>query len=290
MGYMKIPNLYKDTRILEFRHCFAMEKLHGTSCHLVWAPSKKTIKYFSGGVKHDDFAGLFNHSELVNLFSNIIGEQGCTVFGEGYGGKCQKMAHTYGELKFAVFDIQINSKWLPVPAMTHLARRMGFDTVPWRYVSTDLEALDYERDRPSVQAIKWGMGEDKLREGIVLRPPFEVKTNRGRLIAKHKGKAFQEREKQPKPKKNQDISQEVLKEADAIAQEWATEMRLDHVLDKLTVDGQQPVIQDTGKVLNAMAEDVRIEAEGEIVWNHTVAKAVKNKARRMFHSRLKKID
>ena len=30
MGYMHIDNLYKDQRILQFKECYALEKIHGT--------------------------------------------------------------------------------------------------------------------------------------------------------------------------------------------------------------------------------------------------------------------
>lgn len=29
MGYMKVDNLYKNNQIMEFKHCYALEKVHG---------------------------------------------------------------------------------------------------------------------------------------------------------------------------------------------------------------------------------------------------------------------
>ena len=40
MGYRHIDNLYKDQRILLFRECFALEKIHGTSAHVSWTEAK----------------------------------------------------------------------------------------------------------------------------------------------------------------------------------------------------------------------------------------------------------
>lgn len=34
MGYMHIDNLYKDARVLSFKHVYALEKIHGTSAHI----------------------------------------------------------------------------------------------------------------------------------------------------------------------------------------------------------------------------------------------------------------
>ncbi len=34
MGYLHIENLYKNIDIMQFKECYAMEKIHGTSAHV----------------------------------------------------------------------------------------------------------------------------------------------------------------------------------------------------------------------------------------------------------------
>jgi len=63
----------------------------------------------------------------------------------------------------------------------------------------------------------------------------------------------------------------VLEEAREIAEEWVTPMRAQHVLDKFQHDR---VIENTGKFGNDMLVDVLREAEGEIVVNDIVKKAI----------------
>lgn len=36
MSYADIENLYKNRRIMLFKECYAMEKIHGTSAHVGW--------------------------------------------------------------------------------------------------------------------------------------------------------------------------------------------------------------------------------------------------------------
>ena len=75
----------------------------------------------------------------------------------------------------------------------------------------------------------------------------------------------------------------VLEESTAIADEWVTEMRLSHVLDKLG----NPDITKMGEIINAMVEDVEREASGEIVKSKGARKAIGKRTALMFKARLK---
>lgn len=278
MSYMHIGNLYKERDILAFRRCFAMEKIHGTSAHVGWKGGALT--FFAGGADHAAFVALFDQEALKARFAES-GVPEVTVYGEAYGGKMQGMRDTYGpDLRFVVFEVKIGDCFLDVPRAEKYALALGLDFVPYREIPTDLDALDAERDSPSVQAQKNGCGDDKPREGIVLRPPFEVvKNNGGRVIAKHKREVFRET-KGPRPANNEKLA--VLADAQAIADEWVTEMRLTHVLDAFP-DAQ---IEQTGAVIKAMVEDVAREAEGEVVLTREANAAIGKATALMFKRRL----
>ena len=81
----------------------------------------------------------------------------------------------------------------------------------------------------------------------------------------------------------------VLEEANAIAEEWVTPMRLAHVLDKV----ENPDMTKMREIIGRMCEDVKREAEGEIVWNKDVQKAIgKTTAlatKKFFQDQLKEI-
>ena len=290
MGYLHIDNLYKAQEILEFRNCYALEKIHGTSAHLRWADGG--LGFFSGGVSYDSFVALFDQealaTKLTERFDNLYP---VIIYGEAYGGKCQGMSKTYGTaLKFIVFDVKVGDWWLSVPEAADLTKSLGLEFVDYALVPTDLPSLDAERDKSSVQAVRNGILEPQLREGVVLRPPFEVMaTNGDRIIAKHKRAEFAER---GRPKVELDpTKREVLEAADSIAAEWVTPMRLDHVINTVVSarDSKAVDMSDTPLIIKAMTEDILREASGEIVDSKEARKAIGQLTVKLFKRRIQEI-
>jgi hypothetical protein len=281
MGYLHIDNLYKNQTILMFRECYAMEKIHGTSAHISWKDGQ--LHFNSGGESHDNFVKLFD-AEALAKGMNDLGHTEVVIFGEAYGGKQQQQAWRYGkQLRFVAFDVKIGDYWLDVPNADQVARRLGLDFVHWKKVPAEIEALNAERDAPSEQARKNGVEGDQPREGVVLRPLMEFRTNGvDRVISKHKRDV--ERETATARKVDDPAKLQVLQEAEAIALEWVTETRLDHVLDKLP----GATITDTGKVIAAMVEDVTREGAGEIIDSKEARKAIGARAAKLFKQRFVK--
>ena len=288
----RLPDLFAryDLDIQETRNFIANGMIvHNTSAHVAWRDGHVTLS--SGGENAARFAALFDIEKLTSLFTDKFGAETITVYGEAYGGKCQRMSATYGkELRFVAFEVRIDKSWLSVPKADECAASLGLDFVPYAEVSTDIEALDAERDRDSEQAIKNGIGAGHKREGIVLRPLLEVTLNNGnRVIAKHKRAEFQER---ASPNVPLDPSKrEMLESAQAIADEWVTAMRLTHVLDSLSAARGGDVrwdVSDTGAVIHAMVEDVCREAAGEIRDSKPAHRAIGSKTARMYKTWLDK--
>jgi hypothetical protein len=281
VGYLHIENLYKNQTILLFKEVYALEKIHGTSAHISWKDGQ--LHFFSGGEKHTNFVKLFDQEALAAGMADL-GHMEVVIFGEAYGGSQQGQSWRYGKaLKFVAFDVKIGEHWLDVPNAEQVSRRLGLDFVHWKKVSTDIEALNAERDAPSEQARRNGVEGDQPREGVVLRPLVEFRMNNSdRVISKHKRDA--ERETHTARKVDDPAKMQVLQEAEAIALEWVTETRLDHVLDKLP---QGIGVEATGQVIAAMIEDVTREASGEIVDSKEARKAVGARAAKMFRDRFK---
>lgn len=279
MAYMHIDNLYKSQEVLLFKELYALEKIHGTSASVMWRDG--TLRFNAGGVKQEAFVVLFDQEALSAAFI-AMGHATVTAYGEAYGGKCQGMSKTYGkDLRFVVFEVQIGNDWLAVPQAEEVAAKLGLPFVHYRKIPTDLAAIDAERDAPSEQARRNGIEEPRMREGVVLRPPIEVRKNNGeRIVAKHKREAFSER------KTPQDVDlkkRTLLEEAEAIALEWVTDMRLGHVLDKL---GNPTDMTSTPAVIEAMLEDVCREAKGEILESKAARRAISGKTVRLYKARL----
>jgi hypothetical protein len=294
---MHIINLYRleGQDILMFKECFALEKIHGTSAHIAFNPADGSIRYFTGS-SHANFVKLFNEEQLLTAFKalGLPKEKSITVYGENYGGKEQGMSATYGkESKFVVFDVKIGDSWLNVPEAEAIVNGLGLEFVHYRKVSTELSSLDAERDAPSVQAIRNGVSHavnlfgtpenPKIREGVVLRPIKEMTTNNGhRVMCKHKRDEFREtatvRTVETDPAKLK-----VLEDAKAIANEWVTATRLEHVLQKITDHGMDKI----PVIMAAMIEDITREGSGEIVDSKEARKAISGKTVELYKVYLK---
>ena len=291
MAYAHILNMYKAQEVLLFKRCYVLEKVHGTSAHIGFKPSDNpawdgcAVNIFSGGEKHDRFASLFDQDDFRARFKrDFAGITEMTLFGEAYGGRQQGMSETYGkELRFIGFDVKIDGRWLAVPQMARVFEGFGIEVVPWKELPTDLILLDAERDAPSEVAVRRGCGSNRPREGIVVRPPIEVVMNNDeRIIAKHKQESFSERATPQKVVTPEKLK--VLGEAGAIAEEWVTEMRMTHVLQKLPHDLD---VSMTKRVIDDMVDDVLREAHGEIVDSGEARAAIAKRAAKMFHLRLR---
>jgi hypothetical protein len=150
MGYMHIENLYRIQDILLFKECYALEKIDGSSAHILW--NQNGVAFFSGQAKHKSFSALFDKDALSKSFMDIFGpEEKVVIYGEGYGGKCQGMYPTYGrDLKFVAFEVQVGPLWLAVPQAEDVVRKFGLEFVHYTKIPTTMEAIDAERDADSV--------------------------------------------------------------------------------------------------------------------------------------------
>lgn len=292
MGYLHINNLYRDQRVLMFKRVFAMEKIHGTSAHITYHAADGTLTFFSGGEKYDNFVKLFDADALKAKLAEY-GFEDVTVYGEAYGGKMNGQSWRYGKaLKFVAFDVQIGEHFLAVPQAEDVAKKLGLEFVHYVECGTEIETLNRERDADSVQAARNGVKDEQgrpiTREGIVIRPTIELTANNGeRIIAKHK--RDDERETNSIRMVKDPGHEQKLVEAQAIADEYMTMTRLEHVLDKLKVDGEEVDIKRMPEVMSACIEDVIRESAGEIVESREARSAIGGKAAKLFRQRLQRV-
>lgn len=292
MGYLHIENLDrpKGQRMLLFREVYALEKVFGTSACVSWRHG--ALRLSSGGADRSEFLKFFDQDRLASGFRRL-GRDAVDAHGEAYGGKEQGQSGRYGnELRFISFDVMIEGSWLAVPAAHQLSESLGLEFVPYQKVTTDMDALRALRDAPSEVAKRRGIEKPVDREGLVLRPLIELRANDDeRLIAKFKGRMFSERKTfQDSPDGAQRT--QALSDAEAIAEEWVTEMRLTHVLQHLRAShlafpGWQ--VSDCARVATEIVADVLREAEGEVVASKEAERAIKRRAATLFQARLKAV-
>ena len=269
-----------------WKECYALEKVHGTSANLAW--SNGVLSFYSGGETHEKFVELFDQDKLIETFKSLELPEDTVIriHGEAYGGKQQGMSKTYGpKLHFIAFDVRIGDYWLSVPKGEEFCFKFGVEYVPYEKVPTTEEALNAERDRDSIVAVRRGMGSGHIREGVVLRPPVEITLNGGgRMMCKHKRDEFREHKS---PRQIDPDKQKVLEEAEAVADEWCVPMRLNHVLGKMTVNGVEPDMSKLGDIIKNMIDDIYVEAKGEIVESREVQKAIGTKTVALYKQHLR---
>lgn len=286
MGYMHINNLYKDKRILDFKECYALLKVHGTSANISFKDNN--LHFFAGGASHSEFVKLFDENDIRQKFIEV-GHDNIVLYGEAYGGKMQGMRETYGDsLRFIVFDVAINDHFVSVEVARRITERFGLEFVPYERIPATIEAIEIERLKPDRLAVLRGIsyyeGETlvnpRVSEGIVLRPITEYIDHRGnRVICKHKNDNFQE-VKSKRPLDEKELA--VLTKEQEIVDEWVTPMRLEHVLQKFT----DPSTEHIPQIIEAMYEDVVREAKDEIVVSKSLRKFIGAATAKLFKRKL----
>lgn len=301
MGYEHIEHLYKHPEFFkDFTQAYALEKIHGTS---TWISFKNTaqisfeqndtisindfsLTFHSGGEKSESFIALFDQEFLRKELFQIITKNKwfeIRIHGEAYGGKQQKMAETYGsKLKFIVFDVKINGEcFLNITESENIAKELILDFVHYEIGPCDPKWFDQQTKMHSIQAIKNGMGEDKLREGIIVRPIIEtVNFANKRIIYKHKNPEFWEIASD-RPLGEKLV---VMNDVYQIANEWITKQRIEHVINHIISEREKKEIElkDICLLVKRIIDDVKREAEGEIEWSIGAEKEMKKRAGFMF--------
>lgn len=289
MGYYKIKNLYRDDNIQLFKKVYALEKIHGTSANISYYDD--ALHFYQGGVTYELFTSLFDKEKLLEDFRKL-GVPELTIYGEAYGGSVHQMKATYGDkLKFVVFDSAYGKygigdghrSFYDVGFTKGLADGLGLEFVYHEIISTDLDSINAARARCSEQAKRNGCGDDKISEGVVLRPIKEMRLwNGDRIIAKHKNELFSERLSKRDTVLDPDLAK-IKYEAQAAADEFVTEMRLTHILSSAAYELK---LENIPKVLDDMQKDIEAECDGEYVKSSQLWKCVRTNTAKMFKKRL----
>jgi len=282
MAYLhKIANLYKQKDVLLFKEGYALEKIDGTSVKINYNIGKLT--FLSGCINFVLFKSLFKEQDIKEFLDKHFPNCHVEIYGEGYGGRIQKMSETYGkDIKAVFFEVVVNGKFLSVPNAEEVVKKMGLEYVFYNRIPFDMVSIDAERESESQQAIRNGCGTGKRREGIILRPLTEMRLNDdSRVIAKYKNEEWRETSS---PRVVGDVDKlKILEEANAIAFEWVTTNRLNHVLQNFS----NPDIRDTPNILKSINEDILLEAAGEIKFSEAAAKSINKRTVELFKGYLK---
>jgi hypothetical protein len=200
--YPKISTLWKrntkgviipgDYSLEEFgliNHWHVREKIDGTNIRVLWDGN--------GGV---EFRGRTDKAQIpkplleqleklftIELLTKCF-EPGSEVilYGEGYGGKIQKVGKKYREIpNFALFDVKVGHWWLTQSAVDDIANKAGIGRAPFIGILTIEQIIRFVKlSNPP----KSSLAEKELQiEGIIARPePLLLLRNGKPLLMKLK--------------------------------------------------------------------------------------------------------
>ncbi len=188
----------KEIELLQDIKWEATEKIDGTNVRIIIDIYKSSIVDISFRGKTDDSqlpVTLFKHltkvftEEVINNtfdLSKLPESHTIIIYGEGYGNKIQKVGSRYisNNVKFILFDINIDDIWLLRPALELFSARLQVPIVPLIGYFTINEAIVWVK-----QGIVSKISEDNtlISEGLVLKTPNGLLDRMGnRIITKIK--------------------------------------------------------------------------------------------------------
>lgn len=187
------------------------EKIHGTSFRAGYVPFFastwwKKIKQFFHLTPEYEFVYGSHHVQLqtktktkANIYMDAVVKynlktkliDGEVVYGEIVGDKIQK-GYNYGckpgERKLVVFDVQVDGKYLNHYETERFCSVYGFEHVPVEYTGPYL-GKDYVKNN-FVDGPSTFCSDQKIREGVVIKPLIEQHCYIGRKILKFKSDIF----------------------------------------------------------------------------------------------------
>ncbi len=183
-GQYSIP----EFKYLEDNEWVFTEKVDGTNIRVIF--DGKNITFGGKTDRAQIPANLVN--ALNNKFNPQIDkmremfEDGCVLYGEGYGAKIQKGGGNYRQDQdFVLFDVRVGDYWLERNNVINIALDLNLDDAPILGVGSLSDMIEITKAGFNS---RWG---DFQAEGIVARPSTELQTRGGqRIITKLKTKDF----------------------------------------------------------------------------------------------------
>lgn len=214
--FLQYPSLYslaKVPEILSVDRVVATEKLHGSNFRIHLPPGADSIEQIGFGGRREEFdetkEAAFYAGEPVRWFrqrpellqrlldyKSAKGWDNVVVYGEVCSGMIQGglLYEPDGKLIFRAFDVLVGEDLRPYDELVELCDSIDLPRVTevWRGPPSE-SAFDALLEQPSPTAIKSGVSEPKISEGVIVRADPLRRAASGRwLIIKHKSARFRE--------------------------------------------------------------------------------------------------
>ena len=157
------------------------EKVDGTNIAVHW--DGFNVRFFGRSDKSAIPSPLLRRLEQIDGVQDL--PINAILYGEGFGGKIQKVGKLYGATDFVLFDVFINGVYLRRADVDDIAAKIGVKSVPEAFSGTLTQALAVVENG---QRSAFG---DLTSEGLILTPVGGFLNRQGhRIITKIKHKDF----------------------------------------------------------------------------------------------------
>lgn len=274
LTYPKISRLKPDDPITYFNRAVITHKIDGTNGRLIWdgeeliAGSRNQV--LVGGHDNYGFSKWVDNNIDIEPFKEDFINVDVVVFGEFFRDSINGRVKYGSNSRFRVFDIFINSVFLDWADVVDVAENsLGLDVVPYDYIDNPNKRKleNYIEDYNDPLAIENANSKKRIGEGIVVRPPIEMKYKKDRrVIYKVKSEKFAEVKKGTnKGSSDNDSGSRFSKKEKAKVDKYITENRIFSVVSSMgEADPTFEVSMEiTGDVIKNTIEDIKEESDEE---------------------------
>lgn len=192
--YRIIEGVYSKEEFMNIQKWLVTEKIDGTNIRIIFNGETVEFRGRTDKAEIPKFLLLYLQSKFtIELLKSVFPEaqpitHPVVLFGEGYGGRIQKVGKKYREESaFILFDVWVNGWWLNNDSLNNIAMQLGIPRVPIIGIMTAREAIEYVKSYPKSEAAR----EDLSGEGIVARShPLVLFRNGDPLMWKLKSKDY----------------------------------------------------------------------------------------------------
>ena len=275
--WLSIENLYREKtaeQIFQLKEVICTEKIHGTNAQMGFVDGE-----FIAGSKnmYVDLMNVSDHQGFVNYalqFKEAIVEYASSrnlmefvIYGEWYGSGVMKGIQYSDKKDFIVFAVKWGEYLVPYDLLFKIC--VGLNLIPPIVLyrgEPNQEKFDSIKGLPSTLGKINGFNDsENTAEGIVIASPYMHMNHFGEyIIAKHKDSKWEERASAAKRERGAKV--EIPEDLVSFAEEFVTEVRLDHVKDSIRADGLDPSDpKNIGAIMKRMVEDVLKEGKEELL-------------------------
>lgn len=298
--YPKVHRMEPGDPICHFNRAVITHKIDGTNGRLIWNGEEGEFytgsrnMVLGGGQDNHGFNEWAQDQIDTDLFKEYFEDTNVVVFGEFFKNDILGRVEYGDEPRFRVFDVFINTVFLDWADVLGVADKLNLDVTPYEFIEEPgYDSLtDYIKEYDDPLAKDSADPDDKIAEGIVVRPPVEMKYKKdNRVMYKVKSEKFEEVKKGTNKGSSNDKTSSSNYDDEMIdtIDKYITDSRIRSVIESMkehdpTLEVSRRI---TGEVIQETIKDIREESTEELS-DQALGKYGGGKIANKFHTLISK--